>query len=139
MRQIVKATVAAIITRQQDGIEKILLTRRAVKPFAGLFCLPGGHIDRFETALAAVIREVKEETGLDFTPRFLEYGDEIIPELDWHAVVLVFAGTATGQLLPAPDEVSEMRWVSLPEALSDTLAFGHNAILNRYAERRAEW
>jgi len=133
MHQIVKATVGAIISRYDNGIEQILLTRRAVQPFAGLFCLPGGHIDRFETAWDAVIREVKEETGLDFTPRFFDYADEIIPAENWHAVVLVFAGTATGVLQPQPGEVSEARWVAVTDALSCPLAFRHGDILARYA------
>jgi 8-oxo-dGTP diphosphatase len=135
MQQIVKATVAAIITRQGNGIIEILLTRRTVQPFQGLLCLPGGHIDRFETATEAVIREVKEETGLDYEPRFFSYCDEIIPAQDWHAVVLVFTGTVTGVLRPAPAEVSEACWLSIAEALAQPLAFQHNDIITRYVNR----
>jgi ADP-ribose pyrophosphatase YjhB (NUDIX family) len=132
MQPIVKATVAAIITRQGKGTVEILLTRRTVQPFQGLLCLPGGHIDRFETAAEAVIREVKEETGLDYTPRFFSYFDEMIPAQDWHAVVLVFTGTVTGVLSPAPAEVSEACWLSIAEALAQPLAFRHNDIITRY-------
>jgi 8-oxo-dGTP diphosphatase len=57
------ATVAAIIKNEAG---KILLTRRNVDPFKGQWCLPGGHIDDNEKAFDAVIREAKEETGLEF-------------------------------------------------------------------------
>ncbi|MFO1432303.1 MAG: NUDIX hydrolase [Candidatus Competibacteraceae bacterium] len=134
MQQVVKATVGAIITRQEDGIEKLLLTRRAIDPFRDHFCFPGGHIDRFETAKDAIIREVKEEVGLDFVPRFFKYFDEIIPELDWHAVVLVFTGTATGTLQSQVAEVSEIGWFSLTEALAQPLAFRHREIIVAYAD-----
>lgn len=138
MQQVVKATVGAIITRQEDGIKKLLLTRRTIEPFRDYFCLPGGHIDRFETAVEAVIREVKEEVGLDFVPQFFKYFDEIVPELDWHAVVLVFTGTATGDLQPQVAEVSEIGWFSLSEALAQPLAFRQHEIIAAYASRRPQ-
>lgn len=135
MQKIVKTTVGAIITRQEDGVEKLLLTRRTVSPFQGLFCLPGGHIDPFETARDAIIREIREETGLDFVPHFFNYFDEIIPAQDWHAVVLVFTGTATGVLQPSPAEVAEVGWLAATEAQSYPLAFRHNEIIAAYASR----
>jgi 8-oxo-dGTP diphosphatase len=74
-----EATVAAIITDGQGSAVKVLLTRRKSKQFDGQWCLPGGHIDHLEQAETAIVREVKEEIGLDFTPRFFAYFDEIIP------------------------------------------------------------
>ena len=123
-------TVAAIIKNDED---KILLTRRNVEPFKGQWCLPGGHIDQNEKASDAVIREAKEETGLEFEPEFITYFDEIVPELDWHAVVLVFAGKGTGELAAQEREVTDIGWFSLEEARSLSLAFVHNRILDEYA------
>jgi 8-oxo-dGTP diphosphatase len=75
---LVKTTVAAIITRKsKDGLQ-VLLTRRGYPPYKDQWCLPGGHIDEYETAQHAIIREVKEEVGLDFEARFFTYFDEII-------------------------------------------------------------
>jgi 8-oxo-dGTP diphosphatase len=133
MKKDVKATVAAIISKSDNDVEKILLTRRTVNPFAGMLCLPGGHIDRFETAKDAVIREVKEETGLDFAPRFFYYFDEILETIDFHAVVIAFVGNASGTLVPQPDEVSEVYWLSVAEAQKHQLAFQHNEIIAAYA------
>lgn len=132
----VKATVGAIITRQTQGKEEILLTERKVEPFAGQFCLPGGHIDSFETARDAVIREVKEETGLDFDANFFHYFDEIIKELSWHAVVIIFTGSATGIISPQPEEVAAIRWLELSQISSYQLAFKHNEIIQAYAHQR---
>jgi 8-oxo-dGTP diphosphatase len=124
-----KATVAAIIKNEAG---KILLTRRNVEPFKGQWCLPGGHIDENEKAFDAVVREAKEETGLDFEAEFFTYADEIIPEYDWHAVAMVFAGKGMGELAAQEREVTEIGWFSLDEARSLPLAFEHNKILDEY-------
>lgn len=129
---VVETTVAAIISRTRENETQILLTRRGFPPYQDHWCLPGGHIDRYEPAQQAVIREVKEEVGLDFNPDFLFYWDEIIPEMDIHAVVLVFSGNAKGDLSPQPGEVVELEWFSFNQIEKTSLAFQHNGILNRY-------
>jgi 8-oxo-dGTP diphosphatase len=52
-----------------DGIvlldEKIVFIRRKNEPFKGWLALPGGFVEKDETVEQAVLREVKEETGLD--------------------------------------------------------------------------
>ena len=45
--------------------DKIFLIKSALGDFAGEWDLPGGHIHEDETPVEGLIREVKEETGLD--------------------------------------------------------------------------
>ena len=56
--------VSAAIFR--DG--RVLIVRRARPPAHGLYTLPGGGVELGETLEQAVIREVREETGLDIVP-----------------------------------------------------------------------
>jgi len=56
--------VAAIIVNSD---EKVLLTRRAFDPCAGMLDLPGGFVDPMETAEESVLREIKEELNLDIS------------------------------------------------------------------------
>jgi 8-oxo-dGTP diphosphatase len=129
-----KATVAAIVTAVENGTVKILLTCRSIDPFNGKWCLPGGHIDQYEPAGEAIIREVSEETGLDFKAQFFAYFDEIIPEYNIHAVVIVFTGNASGELITSENEVSDIKWFTIDEARAMPLAFTHNEILDTYVD-----
>lgn len=130
-----EATVGAIIIKEEAGTESILLALRNTEPYKHYWSLPGGHIDPYETVKQAVIREVKEEVGLDIEPKFLFYFDEIIPERQIHAVVQVFYAKANGQATVSPDEILAARWVSINEALSMPLAFLHSEIIRQFKEQ----
>jgi ADP-ribose pyrophosphatase YjhB (NUDIX family) len=56
--------VGAVVTR---GDGQLLLIKRGNEPGRGLWSLPGGRIEPGESDVAAVAREVLEETGLVVT------------------------------------------------------------------------
>lgn len=126
----VKATVAVVVFKDETKSE-ILLTQRNIEPFKDCWCVPGGHIDGFESTSTAAAREVLEETGLKCTPKFEFYCDEIIPELNWHAVALVFSAMADGELVGQPSEVIAIEWVKVSELEGYELAFCHGEVLGR--------
>ncbi len=55
--------VAVDCVSVKDG--KVLLVKRAHKPFNGYWVLPGGHVEQGETIRDAAVREMREELGLD--------------------------------------------------------------------------
>ena len=55
-------SVVAVIINDED---QVLLTRRNIPPFHGLWVMPGGKIDLGEPILKALHREVMEEVGLE--------------------------------------------------------------------------
>jgi ADP-ribose pyrophosphatase YjhB (NUDIX family) len=74
---------------------RILLIQRGKPPMDGLWTFPGGHVEPGEPARAAVLREVREETGLLVETRGEPMLHEIILDdggtLTAHRVLLVFA------------------------------------------------
>lgn len=56
------ATAAVAIIESPDG--RIVLVRRKYEPRAGHLDLPGGFVDIMESAEDAIIREIREETGI---------------------------------------------------------------------------
>ncbi len=122
-----KKTVGAII--EDNG--KILLMKRNHKPFNNYWGLPGGHIDQGETAEQAVIREVKEETGLDFEPKFLKEDEEDFEEEVWHASASFFAGKKKGNVKLSKEHTA-FDWFTQDQIKEMQLGFNHKKIIKDY-------
>lgn len=123
-----KITCGAIIER--NG--KVLLIKRNNKPYKNYWSLPGGHINWGERVEEAIKREVKEEIGLDFQPKFFNYQNEIIPKINWHSLVLFFIGKARGEMKLNKSEVKNLKWFSKKEVEKLKIAFFHKEILDDY-------
>ncbi len=101
------AVSAAIFS---DG--RVLIVRRAQPPAHGLHTLPGGGVELGETLEQAVIREVREETGLEVAPVGLAGYREVIARdaaarLERHFVILPFAARYIGGEITLNDELAE--------------------------------
>ncbi len=109
----------------------VLLVRRAADPFAGMWALPGGFVDKGERLEEAARRELAEETGIVFGRPLVQVGAFGDPGRDprgW-TVSVTFAGEA-GETPPAAeagDDAAEAAWHRLDE-LPD-LAFDHDKII----------
>ena len=59
------ACAGAVVFRDgADGVRRLLLARRGHEPAVGRWSLPGGRVEPDETAEAAALRELEDETGL---------------------------------------------------------------------------
>jgi 8-oxo-dGTP diphosphatase len=71
-------TVDVVILTMADSRLNVLLVRRGVAPFEGMWAIPGGFKRPTETLDQAASRELAEETGVDGTAvlsQFGAYGD----------------------------------------------------------------
>jgi phosphoglycolate phosphatase-like HAD superfamily hydrolase/ADP-ribose pyrophosphatase YjhB (NUDIX family) len=111
------ATVGALIFNLRN---EALMIR--THKWSGLWGIPGGKIKRGETAVAALRRELKEETGLNLTDiRFVLVQDCISsPEFyrDAHFVLLNYTCRcpAKNPRVVLNEEAREFRWLKLAEA-----------------------
>jgi 8-oxo-dGTP diphosphatase len=126
-----RLTVDAIIDM---GAGMIVLLERKNQPLG--WALPGGFVEYGETAEQAILREVKEETGLEveIIKQFHTYSD---PHRDprGHTVSVVFLVRGYGQALKSSEEASKIELfhqMNLPE----NIVFDHRDILMDYFYNR---
>lgn len=87
---------------------KVLLQNRVKEDWKG-YALPGGHIEPGESVVESVIREVKEETGLDIQNPVL-CGIKQFPIEGGRYLIFLFKTTEfSGELVSSPE--GEMVWV----------------------------
>jgi 8-oxo-dGTP diphosphatase len=101
---------------------KLVLVRRGIEPSLGMWSIPGGAVELGEAVKDAIIREAKEECGLDIElidDKPWDVIDNLVVDKDgrlrYHYVLLQFlAHPKWGTLKPSSD-VTEARWVPLDE------------------------
>ena len=97
----------------KDG--KVLLIQRA-KPPAGLWSLPGGHVELGETTLAAAQRELQEESGVNADlAEFVGLYEIIREKPALHYAIACYCGLWTSGEARASSDALTIRWVTPAE------------------------
>jgi 8-oxo-dGTP diphosphatase len=108
--------VAAVALIDADG--RVLVQQRPEgKPAAGLWEFPGGKIEPGETPEQALIRELKEELGIDTDAACLApatFASEPSDHSDRHLVLLLYV-CRKWRGVPRPLEGGALRWVRVAE------------------------
>jgi 8-oxo-dGTP diphosphatase len=110
--------VGAVI---KDDQGRLLLIKRGHDPGAGLWSIPGGRIEPGETDAEALVREMREETGLAVQAGpLLGSVRRPVPGGRENVVLEIrdYAATVTGGTLRPGDDAAEARWVAVSELTS---------------------
>ena len=124
------SATAAFIVNDRD---EMLVVRRAKEPAKGTLDLPGGFVDMGETVEEGMIREIKEETGLDVTniqylfssPNVYVYSGMGVHTLDMDYLARVHSSVPA---IKAADDAAEALWI--PIAQVNPAEFGLTSIRN---------
>jgi 8-oxo-dGTP diphosphatase len=98
---------------------RVLLVQRGREPMKGRWTIPGGLVEIGEALDAAVVRETREETGLEVEPiELVELLDRIHREegrVRYHYVIADYLCRLVGGTLAAADDAAAVRWVERAE------------------------
>ena len=120
--------VGAIVVTDDD----LLMIRRGHGPGAGEWSIPGGRVEGGELLAEAVVREVREETGLEAICGPLVGWVERIHD-DRHFVILDFQATVLERQDPvAGDDAVEAGWVPLADVAELRLVDGLAEFLHEH-------
>ena len=122
---------AAVVLENED---RFLLVKRGTEPAKGEWCLPGGFVELDETPGEGVLRELREETGLEGkVDRLIDVVSEESP-LYGPLIIIGYQVTPQGGALRAGDDAAEVRYfplIDLPQLAFDS----HQAIIDTMARR----
>ncbi len=136
--------VGAVIFRG----EEVLIIKRGKAPFLGQWSIPGGGLDYGEKVTDAVIREVREETGLEVKLiGLLDVFDAIpkpaldqpVDEFPGHTVIIDYVGEWVSGEPVAGDDAAAAEFVSIDEAMVRLSWDVTRQALSRALEIRADF
>ena len=133
-------TVDVVILTMSGGRLHVLLVRRGVPPFEGMWAIPGGFKRPPETLDEAAKRELAEETGVDAASLLTQFGAYGDPERDPRMNVVTIAYVAVlrdvGGVVAGTD-AADAALVPVSDTLDGNieLAFDHVRIVRDAVER----
>lgn len=119
-----------------DDCDRVLLVQRGRDPGRGLWTVPGGHVELGEPLATAVVREVREETGLavEVGPQveLLErIGRDLTGAVSYHFVIVDFLVRIVGGTLEAGEDAADARFVAIDALASLPTTEGLEPVLQR--------
>ncbi|MDE1761602.1 MAG: NUDIX hydrolase [Candidatus Micrarchaeota archaeon] len=111
-QHVVRAGAAAVI---EDGSGRVLIGRRGKYP-KGIWVFPGGGIEYGERSEEALVREIREETGLVIKPtRLITVFEMIVPRINVHRIIFFYMARKVGGEVKATSDIDQIKWLTPKE------------------------
>ena len=105
-------TITVVAVALVDGDGRVLVQQRpAGRAMAGLWEFPGGKVEPGETPEAALVRELREELGIDVAAACLAPASFASEPLGEHHLLLLLYVCRKWRGRPAPLASSALRWL----------------------------
>lgn len=126
-----KVVTCALI---QNNEKEVLVGLRAAGIGKNQWALIGGKPNAGEEPIDAIVREVKEEVGLDLIPKFWKktFDTSSSEENPWR--VYLYIGIGKGEIVIDFNEILEVRYIKKSDLNDLDLAFNHRELLLEFFE-----
>ena len=96
---------------------KLLIQKRSdtKRVYPGMWAITGGAVDSGELPITALYREITEELGIEVSPEETELLLSITRTYDFVDVYLVKKDIDIADITMQPEEVQEVKWVTINE------------------------
>ena len=124
-----------------DG-DRVLLVKRAHEPLKGEWSLPGGAVELGETLETAIVREVREETGLDVeVGPMVDVLDRLRYDPDgrvkYHYVLIDFLCRPSSGVLCGASDAEAAEWAALDDLARYALADAAISVIQKAVDRHS--
>jgi len=124
-----------------DG-DRVLLVKRGHEPLKGEWSLPGGAVEIGETLEKALVREIREETGLDVdVGPMVDVLDRLRYDPDgrvkYHYVLIDFLCRPCGGVLCCASDAEAAEWAALDDLVRYGLADTAISVIGKAVDRQS--
>jgi len=111
--------------------ELLMIQRATTRWMDGFWSLPAGSLDPNEDVLSAVIRETREEVGVNINKESVKLVNVMhtnVEEKDWLNLIFMTNEWEGEPKNMEPDKCDEIKWASYDELPDDLSGHGHETL-----------
>ena len=122
----------------RDGC--LLMTRRSIEPYRGLWCLPAGFVEENEGTATCAAREAREETGFEVAVDRVFNVYDYTDDPRGRGTLILYEARILGGEAVAGDDAAELSWMPIESIDETSVAFKQHrrAIRELRARRQGE-
>lgn len=127
-----KIVPACYLVLLRNNDQEVLLSQRFNTGYMdGMYSMVAGHVEEKEAPIAALVREAKEEAGIDVKPEHIEIGNVMyrVKPTDSRLDIFLVARKWTGEIQnKEPEKCTDISWFSVNNLPANTIPYVKHGI-----------